>query len=87
MVEIILKIQREQGLLDEFLKKHCEEGEYFEAYSTDLYNTFVAWFQKNINSDTRFTPSHKKFGTLIGRKFERLPDTTKIKYYGVKLKG
>ncbi|EFK11865.1 phage/plasmid primase, P4 family, C-terminal domain protein [delta proteobacterium NaphS2] len=73
--------KRSEDLLETFLDEHCILDPKEEEASADLYDAFKSWWSENVS---RKTLSQKKFGRLMGRKFERKKTNT-IKYVGLRL--
>ncbi len=73
--------QREEDMLGEFLDACCYVGDDAHATAKDLYAAFSAWWTENISP----TPmSQKRFGGLVGKRFERVPDRL-VWYRGIGL--
>jgi putative DNA primase/helicase len=86
VTEATAAYRRSEDLLADFLDACCELGEHREAFASELYSKFTEWYRENINKNEKETPTQKRFGTLIARRFERLAGNKKIKYTGLSLK-
>jgi putative DNA primase/helicase len=86
VAEATAAYRRSEDLLADFLDACCELGEHKEAFASELYAKFTEWYRENINKNEKETPTQKRFGTLIARRFVKLPGTHKIKYAGLSIK-
>lgn len=64
--------RRGEDMLADFLETECDltSAENKER-SKDLYEAFVEWYRENINANEKQTPTPKRFGTLLTRRFEK----------------
>jgi len=86
VTEATAAYRRSEDLLADFLDACCDIGKHNNAAASELYSKFTEWYRENINKNEKETPSQKKFGTWLSRKFERDTNTTKIKYMGLSIK-
>ena len=75
------KYQAEEDLIGEWLSAACVVHEDAKGTAKDLYQNFSEWWVENISNSPM---SQKRFGSLLGRRFERVPDRL-VWYRGVGL--
>ncbi len=73
--------RRSEDLLADFLEEHCVIDPKEEESSSALYDSFKGWWTENVSKKTL---SQKKFGRLLGTKFQRKKSNT-VKYIGLRL--
>ncbi len=75
------KYQAEEDLIGEWLSANCIVHDEAWGGAKDLFNNFSEWWLENISN----TPiSQKRFGTILGKRFERVPDRL-VWYRGIGL--
>ena len=63
--------QAEEDILGEFIAACCEVREGASETAKNLYDRFSEWWIENISNKVM---SQKRFGSLLGQRFERVPD-------------
>lgn len=76
--------QREEDLLAEWMEECCQVDEFARVRSSDLYDNFAAWFEKNVSSKNVIKP--KIWGVLMGKRFDRSKSAGIVYYIGLDLK-
>jgi putative DNA primase/helicase len=72
--------RKDEDILGAFLDDNCAIDPLSEAKSSELYEVFSSWYEENVG---KRVPSQRKFGLLMGKKFER---SGRIRvYHGLKL--
>ena len=79
--EAISEYQRDEDIIADFADACLimDEDEWVTA--TQLYVVFEIWWKANVNNTP---PKQKRFGTLMGRRFEKKKDGV-VKYFGIRL--
>ena len=75
--------RQDEDLLHDYLEACCVIGPTAEAFSSELYQAFVKWFDKAIGG--KRVPSHKRFSSLLNAReqFDTKKTAGKIKYLGI----
>lgn len=76
--------RREEDYLADFIEDCCFLDRYSKAQASHLYNAFCEWYQSNRDSEKRNTPSQRKFGQMMMKKFKKEKDGIYY-YYGLGL--
>ena len=79
--EAVEEYQRDEDILADFVDECCIVGEGYKVGATALYDIFERWWKKNVSKNA---PKQKRFGSLMGRRFERIKDGV-YKYQGIGL--
>ena len=79
--EAVEEYQRDEDILADFVDECCVVGEGFQVGATALYDIFERWWKKNVSKNA---PKQKRFGSLMGRRFQRKKDGV-YKYIGIGL--
>ena len=79
--EAVEEYQRDEDILADFVDECCVVGEGYQVGATALYDIFERWWKKNVSKNA---PKQKRFGTIMGRRFERKKDNV-YKYLGIGL--
>jgi len=79
--EAVQEYQRDEDILADFVDECCVVGEGFQVGATALYDIFERWWKKNVSKNA---PKQKRFGSLMGRRFQRKKDGV-YKYMGIGL--
>lgn len=79
--EAVEEYQRDEDILADFVDECCIVGENYQVGATALYDIFERWWKKNVSKNA---PKQKRFGTLMGRRFQRKKDGV-YKYLGIGL--
>ena len=79
--EAVEEYQRDEDILADFVDECCILGQEYKVGATALYDVFERWWKKNVSKNA---PKQKRFGTLMGRRFERVKDGI-YKYLGIGL--
>jgi putative DNA primase/helicase len=78
--------RKSENFLDSFLEDRCIIGDpaIMSTKAAEIYDDYVDWNKRN-NGENAWTASSTKFGTLMGKKFERRKSSGIMKYLGVGL--
>jgi len=79
--EAVEEYQRDEDILADFVDECCIVGEQYQVGATALYDVFERWWKKNVSKNV---PKQKRFGSLMGRRFQRKKDGV-YKYLGIGL--
>lgn len=79
--EAVEEYQRDEDIIADFIEECCVVGETLKVGATAMYDIFERWWKKNVSKNV---PKQKRFGSLMGRRFERVKDSV-YKYKGVGL--
>ncbi|MDY7038362.1 MAG: phage/plasmid primase, P4 family [Thermodesulfobacteriota bacterium] len=69
IVDATAKYQRDEDTLADFLDECCHIDPLCETPATSIYDAFKEWFAENVSKRTSI--SQKKFGKLMGERFEK----------------
>jgi len=83
IIEATAQYRRDEDILADWLEDYCKVGPDEKGQATDLYDHFVKWYRKNISRKKDF--SQRRFGTLMGRRFEKTKSVGTVFYTGVDL--
>ena len=84
ILEATAEYRKAEDLLGEYLDACCQKVDLAVTSAKDLYSSFCTWFSENISEKT--TVKQKRFGELLGRRFERKPVNGYAHYVGIKIK-
>jgi putative DNA primase/helicase len=79
--EATQQYRADEDLVGEFIDARCMVGDGYSVKATELYTAFTDWYVENCGARV---PSQKKFGTMMGKKFEKRK-TPQWVYFGVRL--
>lgn len=79
--EATQQYRKDEDLVGEFIDARCMTGDTYSVKATDLYTAFTDWYVENCGARV---PSQKKFGTMMGKKFEKRK-TPQWVYFGLML--
>lgn len=83
IIESTAEYRRNEDILSDWLEDYCLQGPDEKGYATELYDHFAQWFKINISRKKDF--SQRRFGTLLGRRFEKTKIEGVVRYIGVDL--
>lgn len=83
VIEASKDYRRNEDLIQHWVDDCCYEIKGAETTARDLYDSFKKWWETNIS---RKTLSQKRFGGMLGKKFQRSKSGT-CRYFGVELQG
>jgi putative DNA primase/helicase len=66
--------RREEDYVADFIDDCCYIDRFSTAQASKLYNKFSEWYQENHDSDKKKTPSQRKFGLMMIKKFKKQKD-------------
>lgn len=75
--------RREEDLLGEFITDRCKLGDGLKEQSKTLYDGYKEWYHEAISE--KYEPSHKKFGKMMLRRFDREKERGVYFYLGLEL--
>lgn len=75
--------RRSEDDVADWIDECCELDPMFEETSKTLYDSFKQWYEDNISKKAM---SHKRFGNLLIKKFNREKLSGYYHYYGLRLK-
>ena len=82
VIDASREYRRDEDLIQHFVDDCCNEVKGAETTAKDLYDCFKKWWETNIS---RKPLSQKKFGGMLGKKFQRSKSGT-CRYFGVILR-
>lgn len=78
--------RRREDMLADFLEAECDTSNlHAEERSKDLYERFIEWYQEHVSSKKDKTPTSKRFGTLLSKRFEKKKVNGVYWYMGISL--
>ncbi|MBW2053870.1 MAG: DNA primase [Deltaproteobacteria bacterium] len=83
ILEATAEYRRDEDILADWLEDYCDIGPDEKGQASDLHDHFVKWFRKNVSKKKDF--SQRRFGTLMGRRFEKSKAVGITYYTGVDL--
>ena len=83
VIDASKEYRRNEDLIQHWVDDCCFETKAAETTARDLYDSFRKWWETNIS---RKTLSQKRFGGMLGRKFQRSKSGT-CRYFGIELQG
>jgi putative DNA primase/helicase len=81
VIDASKEYRRDEDLIGHFIDDCCYESKGAETTAKDLYDCFKKWWETNVS---RKTLSQKKFGGMLGKKFQRSKSGT-CRYFGIRL--
>jgi putative DNA primase/helicase len=79
--DAVKEYQRDEDIISDFIEECCVVGPECFVGATAIYEVFEEWWKTNVSNKV---PKQKRFGTLLGRRFEKIRGST-FKYVGVGL--
>lgn len=83
IIEATAQYRRDEDILADWLEDYCKITSDEKGQATELYDHFVKWYRKNVSKKKDF--SQRRFGTLMGRRFEKSKSVGTVYYTGVDL--
>jgi len=83
IIEATAEYRRNEDILADWLEDYCDVGPDEKGQASDLYDHFAKWFKQNVSRKKAF--SQRRFGTLLGRQFEKVKIEGTVFYIGVDL--
>ena len=80
-----LEYMQEEDLLGNFVDRYIDQIKGEKTKSGDIYDKFSKWFKKN--NGPKASISHKRFGTMMKRKYTATKISGVVHYKDVKLNG
>ncbi len=74
--------RREEDILADWIEEELDLNEFCETSAKKLYDNFSAWFERNISKRIL---SQKKWGVMMGRRFQRKKTSGVVKYVGIRV--
>ncbi len=82
VINATLEYREDEDNLGQFIEAYCTLDPNAKVQSSDIFAKFDIWFKKNISVKGI---SHKRFGQMMNKKFERKKITGVNHYVGVEL--
>jgi putative DNA primase/helicase len=76
--------RREEDYISDFLDDTCYIDRFAKVQASKLYTRFSQWYQENHDSDQKKTPSQRRFGLMMIKKFKKQKDGVYY-YHGLDL--
>lgn len=83
VIEATAEYRRDEDILADWLDDYCLVGPDEKGQASNLYDHFVKWFRVNVSKRKDF--SQRRFGTLVGRRFEKSKSDGIVYYTGIDL--
>lgn len=83
IMEATAEYRRNEDILADWLEDYCNVGPDEKGQASILYDHFARWFKQNVSRKKDF--SQRRFGTLLGRRFEKTKQVGTVYYTGVSL--
>jgi len=75
------EFRRKEDLLADFIDEMCHVSPDASVRATDIYDKFKTWYEENISK--KYPISQKRFGEMMGRRFEKRKTSGNFYYDGV----
>lgn len=81
--EATIEYRQDEDLIGTFIEEFCIVDPYADGQASELYDKFTLWFKENVSKKGKFT--QRRFGTLLGKRFEKHKINGVVHYKGVEL--
>jgi putative DNA primase/helicase len=77
--------RRNEDLLADWLEECCVLDPFAQTSASALFDSFRSWFEVNVSAKAEF--KQRKFGQLMGKRFEKKQPRGRYEYVGIRLKA